>query len=187
MSVITLSELKDYLQIHGTGRDARLKLIVSGLNDYLVARTGRTFTSASRDEKYRGNGTRTLVLNHYPVTTLTSIDEDGTTLDVSDPEVVELEPDTGMIVRTDGGVWRLSTRRIYQIVYTAGEAPPEMLKMAALQIGKYLHKGAGSETLRSGSFGRQQIARALSELPGVSEAIDSCSDSGRQMTAGVPS
>lgn len=186
---MTKEQLKAHLGIPeaATGRDLRIAQIVEVVNDYVSERTGRKFSDGGQYvERYRGNGSATLVLNRYPITELISIDEDGTALDVSDRDVVEVEKEDGMLVRTDGGHWLGGPKRIYTITYRAETAMPGYLRLAALEIGAHLFRGGGHQASPTGGgFSRQALEMAIDTIPGARSSLELASDSGRGFLMGV--
>jgi len=137
--IITLPELKDWLQIRGEGRDKHLRLLRDGVDQFVRAKTKREWQSTTRtDEKYRGTDTDTLALRHYPATSLTKVEIDGSALDHTDEDVVVLKEEDGILYRTDGGVWvKYGNRPIIVVSYTGGMDPPTDLKMGALELAAH--------------------------------------------------
>jgi len=181
-SVITTQNLKDYLEISGSGRDGKISLVVFGVNSFVTNWTGRDWQQTSRNESYPGLGGRHLILKHYPVKTLTSLTEDGDTIDVSDSDEVELDADRGVIIRT-GGVFFRTLERIYDVVYTGGpDGAPDDLKLAALEIAGFMYRASGG--VRSRSFDDQSqdlFMSALHDLPTARAILDANTDSARTM------
>ena len=185
--IVTLDELKNFLQIPtlSTGRDARLSLILNGVNTFIAKRTGRDLQEAPRVDKFAGTGTRTMQLRHYPIASITSILEDGTTIDATDPEIVEILTEIGVLIRVDS-VWLRSIERIYTITYVAGPTPDDDLQLACLQMCAWMHRTSGvvGDDRFSGRASKTFV-QSLSELPGASEIIDSYSDSARGFMGGI--
>lgn len=178
--IITLAELKDWLQIQGVGRDKHLKLLRSGVDQFVRAKTKREWAEAIRtDEKYRGTDTDTLALAHYPSSLLTKVEVDGSALDHTDEDVVILRGDGGELLRTDGGVWyRLGHRPIIVVSYTGGIAPPTDLKMGAFELASYIWQTSGARVsiAVSGGVSMKFFDGCLDELPAVKSIIDYYTD-----------
>ncbi len=104
---------------------------------YLNTMTGRLLLSRTLTEHYDGDGTDMLIVNQYPVTTITSINIDsgrdyaaGTVVDSGD---YMKYGDSGMIAFD--GVTLTPGRQSIKIVYVAGYIViPHDIEMACLQI-----------------------------------------------------
>lgn len=179
-AIITLGNLKDYLQAVGSGRDAKLQLLVDGVNDVVTEETGRDWTSKARDEYYAGSGTSRLVLAHYPIQSVSDISEDGTDVDHTDTEEVEIEHDRGILIRVNG-VWWKTEEKVYRIQYTGGPASiPSDLKLAALDMAAWVYRQTGGLSSESSMSESMQLAQdSLLKLPAVRGTLERRSDAVR--------
>ena len=181
--VLTPTDIKDYLGLAGTGRDAKVTLLANGLNEFVETYTGRDWQQVSRvAEKYPGPGGRVLVLRHYPVTVITTLTEDGSTIDVTLSSEVELDGDQGFVYRIAGN-WFKTLERVYTITYTGGpDGVPFDLKMAALEMVAYLWRSSGGRReYGTGMIINKLFFDSLTKLPGVRDALDQNRDSARTL------
>lgn len=112
-------ELKDYYDT-----------ILNSAESFLLKEVDRDFVSTEYTEKYSGMGTDFLVLKHYPVQSLSSVENYNT----SNIKIQE----KGVIVNTDT-VFELGEYNI-EITYTAGYSTiPEDIKRAVGLLGVALH------------------------------------------------
>ena len=72
----TLAKVKEYLQITDTDDDTFLTSLISNSSILIKSYCKRDFTSTSYTEYHNGNGTTELVLNNYPVISITSVHDD---------------------------------------------------------------------------------------------------------------
>lgn len=179
--IITLGDFKDYMGHKGSGRDDRATSIVDGINAFVLNHTGRDWESKERDELYPGMGGITLLLRHYPVTSVTSITEDGVTIDPDDSNRIELEGAKGMLIRTTGS-WIRTRRRVIRVVYLGGEKPPDDLQLAALEMSKFVWQSSGGHAEILVRTKVLALTRgAMHELPTVKPILDRHGDSARGM------
>lgn len=167
----TVARVKTWLNITTTDatRDALLGTILNGVTAAVDRYVGRTLLSATYTDEYvSGDGfTDGLRLKQYPVTTFTTLKQDGATVDAS---AYTVDLDAGIVYRvggssnnwlTDGfGAWNLG-RRNFQATYTAGytTAPEDLqnaaIKQVALEYKRSGYKGdrigLSSEVLAGGS------------------------------------
>lgn len=83
MSLTTVANVKEYLGIAGTSEDALLNRLKDWATDLIHSYCGRIFTEASYDESYDGDGTEGLLVNQYPVSTVTLLEVSGALKDAS--------------------------------------------------------------------------------------------------------
>ena len=181
-TIVKKSELKDHLEIKGIGRDAKVASLVAGMNDFIDQYTGREWEQVAHTERYPGPGGRVLVLRNYPVTVVTTLTEDGQTIDPTLSTEVELDKDRGIIYRT-GGVWVKSLERIYSVTYTGGPSRvPLDLKLAALEMCAYLWRSSGGRReYTTGTVINKLFFDTMTKLPGVHDLLDKHRDSARGM------
>jgi uncharacterized phiE125 gp8 family phage protein len=132
--------------------DALLERLIAGVSAQFEAETGRSIASAQRTEIRSGTGRTTIVLEHYPVTAVTSVKVNGVVI----PK---------QTVIGDSG-WLLLDSRIalvgytfteglgnVEVVYTAGFATvpgdigQAVVKMVALQFRDQKSVGLQSRSL----------------------------------------
>jgi len=111
----SLDDLKLDLDISGTASDDKLNSLLARVSADFATQCDRVFGRQTIEETYRrehwrqcGGHVDALVLSGFPVSSITSIAEDGTALD---PSSYEFDPATGIIYRLAGGYrssWRAS-------------------------------------------------------------------------------
>jgi hypothetical protein len=176
--LVTLDEVKDHLNIYGTGRDDRLELVRRGVSSFVFGYTGRDWEEATRtDEAHRGDGIDSLLLDHYPASALTKVEVDGNAYDHTNDKKVSLDGDRGILYRTDGGVWPETNRPIIIVSYTGGLDPPDDLKLAVLEIVAWLEQSRGGKSAVSVAGIRMDLHRkGLTELPQAKDVLEFHSD-----------
>jgi len=168
MSVITLAQAKEHLQIAHTAQDNVLPLYIDGVESFLAAHLGVGFASAVRTERLDG-GSGFLLPNVRPVTVLTSVTDK-----ISAQVIPAVLMGDGRFVRADAtgnplmrsefyesgigsgdwpqaALWTPGLRR-FECVYTAGHAAlPPMLKLAILTlVGRAYQARAGEAGANAG-------------------------------------
>ena len=144
MAIFTLEEAKVFLEITTDTSDALLNEIVDGVNALLESYCGRIFDSTTYVEYYDGNEADSIVLDKWPVTSITSIYDDSnrefTSVSLIDPTYYTFYPESGkvsLLVSTWGGeVFQLGFRNV-KITYIAGYTSvtmPKDLKLIAADI-----------------------------------------------------
>ena len=93
-----LDTIKGILNIDDTSQDALLTRLIESATSFVDKITHRTFGEATVIEKYAGTGTSELVLNNYPVSSITEITIDDEILSADD---YELYVDEGMVYKYD--------------------------------------------------------------------------------------
>lgn len=134
----TAANVKTYLGITGTSDDALIARIVSAVSARIESHCGRTLTTATyTSEYYDSIGDTRIVPKNVPVTTLTTVVENGTTLSASD-----YASDGYTITRLSNGAvvaWA-SGERVIALTYTAGlgtaaggTLPADLVELATAQ------------------------------------------------------
>lgn len=122
-TLVTLAQVKTYLQLHKASDDQALVDLADQVSADCEAWTRRLFlTRTHTDETHNGDGSSYLLLNHYPVTGITSITpyEDATALTTVDEEF-RYDPASGEVYLLDGAIFPTSFREV-KVTYEAGYA-----------------------------------------------------------------
>ena len=162
-ALVTLDEAKAFLKKTDDADLSVLELLIDGVSEQFNAATDRTLKTTTYTDLYLdGNGQPDIYLPNYPVTTLTSVYEDGTLLTEGlTGDFVLYSSNNGAWLHKLSGTW-LEGPKTIKITYTAGygavspagsPALPQRVKTACLiQLGdfwqKFSHKSWG-ETARS--------------------------------------
>jgi len=160
-ALVTLADVKTFLGIQNISTsDAILEIVIEAVSASIVNEAFPDLKSATYTaEKYDGTGKSYLYLDHYPVTAMTTVVEDGVTL-VKDTDYF-VDMDEGLLEKAryswpgydSQAVWTTSKQGVV-VTYTAGYATvPADIKLACLiEVGRAFamadHKMFG-ETSRS--------------------------------------
>lgn len=152
MPVATLADVRTHLNIVSTASDTELTSFLTFAVDAAERWTGRILgDAASATEVYDG-GSAAVLLDRVPVTTVSSVSENGSTL-ASTAWTVNYS--TGVLTRL-GGSYTASAFtpgvRNVSVTYSAGYATsPPAAKLAVLELVRHLW-----QTQRGSMPGRQQ-------------------------------
>lgn len=160
-ALVTLADVKTFLGLQNISTsDAILEIVIEAVSASIANESFPDFKSATHTaEKYDGTGKSYLYLDHYPVTAMTTVVEDGVTL-VKDTDYF-VDMDEGLLEKAryswpgydSQAVWTTSKQGVV-VTYTAGYATvPADVKLACLiEVGRAFamvdHKMFG-ETSRS--------------------------------------
>jgi len=152
----TVDELKRSLSITDTSKDILLFDLIQAATDYMEKATSRAFVFKTYVEDFQPEEkVKTVVLSHFPVSSVSSVVVDGTTVDAVtgtlDNYIVGNE---GSVERVDGGMF---PKRPYKstITYKAGfDYVPEDVRNSVRKIvtGEYVKRqkqGISSEQIGS--------------------------------------
>lgn len=181
-ALVALSDAKDFLKVSSENEDAIIESMINRASSWTNDYTQRLLLSRANTDYYDGDGTGTLILNQYPVTTLTSLNDDvdrtfgaGTAINVS----------TDVVIDNNNGLIRLFNRAVafnkgmlnIKAVYTAGyslaNVPASIQEAVLLYIGnsyrsQYLGQrfGATSEHVgdRSTTYSNDEIMNQIKGL-----------------------
>ncbi len=154
MPLTTLTTVKEYLGLTGTGEDSLLNRLMNWATDFIHSYCGRTFPQGSYDEYYDGDGTDNLLSHQFPVTSVSSLEVDGVVKDATKDFV--LYAPLGLI-RLKLGVFPRGKKNI-RLQYTAGYSSiPKDLEQACIELValKYYDRGRerlGVESKEGASF-----------------------------------
>lgn len=138
MALITKTDIKPFLKIDTADYDALLETIASQASKFIDTRLNRALDSTSYYEIYSGNGETNLILDNYPIISITRISQDISITDRTYGDVIDLnniavDNESGVLEYVDT-VWVKSARSIY-IEYTAGYTTyPDDLQMVAINL-----------------------------------------------------
>jgi hypothetical protein len=149
-----------------TRHDARINLYLSGIDAEILGLIGQAgFTSQTYSETYDVDGPResALPLRHWPVTNVAAVTNDGSAVSLSD---VYVDPDSRSTLKLKGsGSFFVEGRQKVQVTYTAGQAIPGDLTVAATLLVAAKVNAGGHAGLESESSNGYDYKRATSSLP----------------------
>ncbi len=106
-ALTTLATLKARLGITDSSRDTQLESLITAASSMIVGFLGRRLAySASVVDRLAGSGTPELVVSRTPVWSITSIVDDGDTVDSDDYTCVGDDATAGIIRSTSVWLWR---------------------------------------------------------------------------------
>jgi hypothetical protein len=139
MSLITVSEFKEYQAVVSKDNDTLITSLVGRVDSLVKKYLGREIESASSTEihdEFRD----TLILKKFPVIALTSITINGAVLTVTEDYVFDAS--TGIVYNMSG--WRTARRGVV-VVYTHGYfTVPSDIKLACLELCKFYYSHMNS-------------------------------------------
>lgn len=167
-TIVSLAELRTALKITATTSDELLREILDEATDLAERRVGRALRRKTVVESHAG-GSSGILLRQPPALSITSVVENGTTLDASAYFVRE---SSGVLYRGTAEApygWPYGT---VVVTYVAGYAdPPSAAKRGVKAIAKWLYQ---SEQNMGGRFGVDESQYAGDALPDwVYRPIDS--------------
>lgn len=157
-ALITLAELKIWLNISGNTEDSRLEAYINTISSAIEKYLKRTLKAGDYTEKYSGTDEQELILNNYPVNSVDSVAIDGIELNEEDYEFLS----SGVLLKSDG--WLISglgnylsgkidfPERNIEVTYNAGfETVPDDLKLVVYEAVSdlYFRKKSGGEVIQS--------------------------------------
>lgn len=201
MALTTVSAYKTYAGISGIGEDTRLAVYLAAASASIRYICGRSlsngFESASRTEVIDGQGTGTLQLKEWPVSSITSvseIDNSGSSTALASTEY-RVDSNTGILYKigAEGGRFGYSLGlptpytpqfgtypafpkgiQNISVVYTGGYSSiPSNLEMAVFRVMDLLRASAGADpTKQSESLGAYTYtARSAADTDLIVQAL----------------
>lgn len=135
--MIILAELKSYLWITDSSQDAILQIFVDSANKYITNYIWRNITAQDYTEYVDWDWQRIILLDNYPVNSITSFKVNEWTIET--PDWVDVDPNEYKLVPEEWKIFLTFYKRRgfqnYEIVYNAGYSTiPWDLKLAWLKI-----------------------------------------------------
>lgn len=181
-ALVALADAKDFLKVSSENEDAIIESMINRASSWTNDYTQRLLLSRVNTDYYDGDGTGTLILNQYPVTTLTSLNDDvdrtfgaGTAINVSADVVTD--NNNGLIRLFNRAVafnkGMLNIKAVYTAGYSLANVPASIQEAVLLYIGnsyrsQYLGQrfGATSERVgdRSTTYSNNEIMNQIKGL-----------------------
>lgn len=160
MALTSLSDVKVWLEIADSSRDAKLTTLIASVEKMIARECDRVFEQDTYTEVLDGKSQNRLVLHNYPVTSITSVhvsaDRSFTSEYLIDPSEYSTDDkllEQGILQRHDQ-VWALGSSNV-QVVYAAGFATiPEDLSLAALILVEWYWRGNNDRRIGRSSIGK---------------------------------
>lgn len=141
-SIITLAELKTYLDIEDTVDDDRLEQIIIAVTDFFETECNRKFASRDFTEYYNGDSGNELFLNNYPVNSEADEIQIATSISVPRDYTDNIISGDYILIESKIGLVHLISDyfpkgpQTIKVIYNAGyDTIPYDLKRAALELG----------------------------------------------------
>ncbi len=158
----TLAQYKQYLKITDTSLDDWLTDQITEIEDGIRICLGRSLETATFTEVYNGDGSNELVLNQFPVTSITNVyymDEDAETWTeyVDETDYDRLVIDYSKLIMV-GGVFYEGVGNI-KVIYVAGYSTiPGTIKKAAKELLTLAYKNCPAYDGRLGLLSKNKSA-----------------------------
>lgn len=186
LKIVDIEEFKSLAGIQGTSHDGKLTLLGGGAESFVENVTGQDLGGNSWDENYTGDNTDTLILAHFPITALTTV-ELLNTPDPAEPITItgadkQVRVDRGgQLIRIDGGVWRSRPVESIHVVYTSKQPGRDMV-MALYDMMEHrwrTQKLIGLKSERLGNYAYEMSS--LDEIPGLKDTLKRYTDPARKI------
>ncbi len=134
-ALTTVGTVKSFIGIPASDltKDSLLESLVNAVSERIEKYCSRHFEKATYTEYHRGHERQRLLLNQYPIVSVTSVELNGSVLASTEYEIEDA--DAGILFRETGWPWKgynvglvgepgVSTRNI-KVVYVAGYVLPK--------------------------------------------------------------
>lgn len=179
-SLVTLNEAKDFIgdDLGTSVNDARVKRYINAASWLCNKYTKRLLKSREHTEYHSGDGTNTVFVRNYPVTTLTSVYDDpdrtyGSDYLIDSDDLAIMPDELAYKIVYDGGYFQVGIRNV-KITYTGGyETIPYDLAQACLEIVAMMWVNSEERRfgIRSMTLGGGSITTEITKLPLTAELI----------------
>lgn len=164
----TIDDLKAYLWITWNEYDAVLQLFLDSASSYVESYIGRWIKPKEYTKYINGNWQLTIVLDNYPIISITSFDLDQWTIETPDYQPVDAnryrtDDDNGTIMLTAPQYRGLQNYRInYRAWYV--EFPWD-LKLAILKLASSYYSNRNSDGIKKEVVDGDSIEYEVSQIP----------------------
>lgn len=164
----TRASVKEHLGISATTWDAHIDTLITRVSAAIERDLARVFASANYTEYYDGDGSRALVLRHFPVTGITSIHVDNARETYNATTLVDSDDYT---YDSDSGIVTFDARlargnKNVRVVYTAGYATvPADIALACVLWVAHLWNRRKSQGATSEGMGGYSVGYEIAAIP----------------------
>lgn len=169
-ALCTLQELKSFMgkDVTDITKDDIYSIYINGISNQIEKIIGRKILAKDYTEKYKGTDSTELILNNYPVNSITSISyvDDGVEVETLDEYEYDLEQEEGIIYKSTG--WLLQgyssymsdkidfPRRHIKVTYNGGfQDIPADLKLVCM---RYISDSFAMDNSQGGTLKSYQIS-----------------------------
>jgi uncharacterized phiE125 gp8 family phage protein len=171
ITLASLNDLKDYLSIKTTADDGILLRILLAASAWFESKVGRTLASSVYTEAQDGNGTRTIIPRHYPVTSVASVVIDGQTVPPSTSVDVSGWVHSGDVIKLRGFVAYSGTANV-EVVYTAGyPVIPADITQAVIEVAADRYRSRTRVGEVSKSMGGESVSFVTFTIPASVQSV----------------
>jgi len=134
-ALTTLAEAKTYLKLNVTDYDSTIERLINAASEAIEKYCNRHFEKAIYTEWYKGHGRQLLLLNQFPIVSVTSVTIDGSAYTEGEDNDFTIDSEAGMLFRAVGwpgnryygGLTQdpMARRRNIKVVYEAGYVLPK--------------------------------------------------------------
>lgn len=176
-ALVSLAEAKTYLKITATSENSVIEDFINRASIWANNYTGRLLLSRTNTEKFDGDGTNSLQLNNYPISSVVYLREDPLRVFGSDTNIESEDyfyDDNNGTIYLKNTVFQKGTKTVY-VVYIGGYTTvPESIKEAVLlYVGSAYRReyadqrfGVSSETV-----GDRTTTYATADIPPKAKAL----------------
>lgn len=156
--IVSVDWAKKHLNLTGTVENEELRRVIAATTRVVESKAGATVRRTYTAEPYDG-GNPSIMLNHFPVISITTVTESGGTVAASG---YSLTADTGILTRVSGftqTAWTAGFQNVL-VTYVAGRVDlPDNISLATEIIVQHLWETqrAGSATTSSAFAGEEVI------------------------------
>lgn len=161
-ALTTVAKLRIFLRGAGDGEGELLELLINMTTDFIETYCDRRFASTVyTDEEYDGTGMRDLLLNNYPIISVTRLQLNNAADNSDDWEDVDVEDyfkyDSFANFKLAASRFLKAPQR-YRVTYTAGYATiPSDLEWACLKLCANAYRSGLAEGVKSEKLGDHTI------------------------------
>ncbi len=142
IALIDLADLKEFLKISGTGEDSLLNALINECSQAVVDFLGRPIISATYTEFYDGPSGGELMLDKYPIISVTTLNDDT---DRAFGSADDIDISADVLIDKEGGTLRLWNNESaftqgqanVKVVYSAGYALADVPASIQLAVKRW--------------------------------------------------
>ncbi len=161
MSLCTLANVKEYLEITLATHDARLTALAARAQAHIEDFCGRKFDAADYVEQYDGDGLSVLSLRQFPVVTFTSLYDDLDRVFAGDTLIAAadyyVDKSAGVVELSSGAVFqkgRGNVRATYRAGYETAAIPASLTQACVMATAALFEErkniGVAQRSLKDG-------------------------------------
>lgn len=180
MALVSLSNFKSYIGVSGSDSDDVLNIILDWASSMVESYIGRTLASATYTYLHNWDGQVRIVLEQYPVSSITSVDYNTGTIETPVWETVDENK-----YSLDTEEWQINFTmplnrwfNNYKVVYVAGyDTIPNDIQLAVMKLWARYWNTRSSDGISSETVNADTLAYDTSMIPNdILVVLDSYKD-----------